>query len=203
MDIEIKAAKDEVLGGLEYSPYLELELTEGGTATLSTGERHSSNNGATFDRWHGRALCWRNCLSQGSYALADTAAIEHLAERVKPLLGRVHAGHSAPLEGSNDKGRLTGDAQEASDEIERIFETAAWCDEERQVWDASEWISVVGFAQAGRELGLTVNSDDAAFEAACAQLERQARSDRMVLVNLADALGQIKEALKAEMDAAA
>lgn len=42
MEIKISAGANEVLGP-EHSPYLELELTEDGTATLRTGERHGSH----------------------------------------------------------------------------------------------------------------------------------------------------------------
>ncbi len=200
MEITINASADEVLGGPEYRPYLELELTEGGAATLCTGERHSSNNGTTFDRWHGRTLAWRISLSQGSYALPDVSKIEAIAERVKPLLDRVHAGHLTHWDGSNYRGRLTEDAQEASDEIELIFEDVDWGDENRQVWDASEWIASEGFAQTGREYGLSVNSDEAAFEAAGRQLEQQASSDSVVLVRVDRALERIKEALEEEAE---
>jgi hypothetical protein len=196
-EIAISASTDEVLGGREYRPYIELELMESGNASLSTGERHSSQNGTTFDRWHGRTLAWRHSLSQGSYTLPDVMKIEALAEQVKPLLERVHAGYTTNWDGSN-KGRLTEDAQEASDAIERIFEDADWCDDKHAVWDASEWIARSGYLATAREFGLTVNSGAAAWTAADAALVRQAKSDGVVLVGTDKAIERMKDALKEE-----
>jgi|SRR6516164_7077263 hypothetical protein len=188
MEITINASADEVLGGPEYRPYLTLELTEGGEASLRTWDRHSSNNGTTFDVWHGRTLEWSASLSQGSYTLPDVAKIEALAEQVKPLLERVHAGHSTYWDGSNYCGRLTEDAEGADKEIERIFEVADWCDEDRQVWDASEWIAGAGYLETARELGLTLASDETAWDEATASLVQQAESDGVVLVEMDKAL---------------
>jgi hypothetical protein len=200
MDIQIKVDANEVLGGPEYRPYLELKLIEAGEATLSMGERHSSRNGTTFDVWHGR-LEWRTRLSQGSYTLPDVSKIEAIAGRVKPLLDRVHAGHSTHWNGSNYKCRLTDDAQEASDEIKRIFENADWCDENRHVRDACEWMAAAGFLKTAKEFGLTVNTGAAAWTAAEAAVVEQAANDGVVLAAMDKATECMKEALQEEAEA--
>ena len=88
--------------------------------------------------WNGKAQQWRTVLSQGCRALPDVNAIEQLAEKLAPLLDRVRAGHSVEWNGSNNVGRLTDDAQEASEEIDAILTGSSWTDTERQGWDASE-----------------------------------------------------------------
>ena len=202
MEITIETSADEILGGPEWRPHLTLELTEGGDASLRTWDRHSSQNGMTFDVWHGRTLEWSASLSQGGYTMADVEKIKELAGLVKPLLERVHAGHTTHWDGSNYRGRLTEDAQEASEDIDRIFETADWHDENRQVWGASEWIAEAGYLATAHELGLTVNSDDAAWAAAEAALIEQARSDGDCLVNVDKAIERMREALQEEAEAA-
>jgi hypothetical protein len=200
MEITINASADEVLGGPEWRPYLTLELTEGGEASLRTCDRHSSDNGTIFDVWHGRTCQWSASLSQGSYTLPDVSKIEAIAEQVKPLLDRVHAGHSTYWDGSNYRGRLTEDAEEASEEIDRIFEQADWYDESRAVWDAGEWIAGAGFLETAKEFGLTVASDAAAWEAAEKALIQQAESDSVVLVQMDKAIDRMKEALQEEAE---
>jgi hypothetical protein len=128
------------------------------------------------------------------------AKIEALAEQVKPLLDRVHAGHTTHFDGSNYKGHLTDDAQEASDAIESIFDQADWCDDKHPVWDASEWIAGAGYLATAREFGLTVNSGAAAWSAADAALVRQAESDGVVLVEMGKAIDHMKEALIEEAE---
>ena len=94
MKIEIQADKNKVLGGPELIPYLKLELREDGNAILCTGHRHLGHHMAPIEEWSGRTRIWSATLSLGSYALVDPVAIEALAERFKPLLARVAAGHS-------------------------------------------------------------------------------------------------------------
>ena len=94
MKIEIQADKSEVLGGPELIPYLKLELSEDGNAILCADHRHFSQHMVPIEEWSGRTRVWSATLSPGSYAIADPVAIEALAERLKPLLARVAAGHT-------------------------------------------------------------------------------------------------------------
>ena len=94
MKIAINAEKDEVLGGPDHIPYLKLELSEDGNAILCAGHCHLSQHMAPIEEWSGCTRIWTASLSPGSYALADPVAIGALAERLKPLLVRVAAGHS-------------------------------------------------------------------------------------------------------------
>ena len=54
MKIEIKADKDEILGGPDRIPFLKLELSEDGTATLSTGHHDLCRHMAPLEEWSGR-----------------------------------------------------------------------------------------------------------------------------------------------------
>jgi hypothetical protein len=144
MKIGIKADKDEVLGGPDHIPFLKLELSEDGNAILFTGHRHLGHHMAPLEEWSGRKRIWSANLSPGSYALADPVAIEALAERLKPLLHRVAAGHSLRWGGPNPVGRLSDDASEASVEIERLLQAERWWDSQRDVWDADDWLCELG-----------------------------------------------------------
>ena len=196
MKIEINADKNEILGGGEWAPYLELSLSEDGEATLSTGQRHSSENMTPMDVWHMRTLTWRTRLSQGCRALADLDAIGNIAERVGALLDRVHAGHTVEWDGSNMRGALDDDACEATDEIEAIIQDASWTNQTRQVWDAQEWLSALGMLAAGREYGVGLEPDATADAAIAAELESNAAADDVVLTDSGDAIDAMREALR-------
>ncbi len=179
MKIEIKADKDEVLGGPDHRPYLRLELHDGGAASLHTGEDLSGQAGVEMNG--GSSLIWTATLSPGSYALADTGALEALAERLQPLLARLAAGH---------------DASQASAEIQRLIETAPWADQRREVRDAEEWLSELGYEGAARDYGLTVAAPPATYRAAARKIEEDALREGIVLVNVDGVLQQIKHALR-------
>lgn len=104
-----------------------------------------------MDVYHGRER-W--------YGIPTMLASEanELMERLRPLLGRVVEGYGCQWDGNNRVGRLTEDAREAEDEIERICEAA---ETQLQVWEAEDWLSVIGGAaeQAGG-LGITAATSD-------------------------------------------
>jgi hypothetical protein len=61
----------------------------------------------------------------------------------RPLLERIHAGHSVDWDGSNNRGSLTDDAQAASDALESLLDDtfgAGDPDTCVQVQDAGDWL---------------------------------------------------------------
>lgn len=125
--------------------------------------------GQPMDVWNGRTLRW---------SVNPEVNGDHLAEllesdEVRALLERVHAGHSVEWDGSNYVGRLTDDARDASDELERIFEDETHTVDSGGVWEASQWIAP---ASADDILKQGESLDDAAE-----RLVEEAESDRVVI----------------------
>jgi len=189
MKIEIKADKDAILGGPELIAYLKLEVMEDGHAVLQASHRPSGR--VPMDEWSGRLCAWSASLSPGSYAIADLAAIEALAQGLNRSVAVV-AGRS--WDGANH------DAREASVEIEKILHTAQWWDQQREVWDADDWVFELGYLGAAKDYGLSVHSSEAAFEAAGHKIEEDALQYGVVLINTDAVLRRIREALQAEAE---
>ena len=190
MKIEIKADKDVILGGPELIAYLKLEVMEDGHAVLQAS--HRPHGHIPMDEWSGRLCAWSASLSPGSYAIADLAAIEALAQGLNRSVAVV-AGR--PRDGANH------DAREASVEIEKILHTAQWWDQQREVWDADDWVFELGYLGAAKDHGLSVHSSEAAFEAAGHKIEEDALEYGVVLINTDAVLRRIREALQAEAEA--
>jgi len=189
MKIEIKADKDVILGGPELIAYLKLEVMEDGHAVLQASHRPSGR--VLMDEWSGRLCAWSASLSPGSYAIADLAAIEALAQGLNRSVAVV-AGRS--WDGANH------DAREASVEIEKILHTAQWWDQQREVWDADDWVFELGYLGAAKDYGLSVHSSEAAFEAAGHKIEEDALQYGVVLINTDEVLRRIRQALQAEAE---
>ena len=190
MEIEIKADKDAILGGPELIAYLKLEVMEDGHAVLQAS--HRPNGRVPMDDWSGRLCAWSASLSPGSYAIADPAAMEALAQGLNRSVALVAAGR--PWDSSNH------DAKEASVEIEKILHTAQWWDQQREVWDADDWVFELGYLGAAKDYGLSVNSSEAAFEAAGHKIEEDALQYGVVLINTDAVLRRVREALQAEAE---
>jgi hypothetical protein len=203
MEIRIRADKDEILGGPDHIPYLKLELSEDGTAIVHAGHRHFDHYRVPMEEWSGRKRIWSASLSPGSYAIADPVMIQSLADRLKPLLKRVAAGHSIQWGGPNPIGRLTDDASEASVEIERLFQAERWWDGQREVWDADDWLYELGYDGAAKDYGLSIDSDDAAYKAAGERMKADACQHGVILVNVDALLHRIRRALQADAKVAA
>ncbi len=182
MNIEIKAAKDTVLGGADRVPYLKLELYEDDNAILGASHCPVSQDLPSAE-WSGGTRIWSAIFSAGAYALADVAAMEALARQLRPLLERVAAGHWADWDGSTPFSRLTDDASEASAEIERLVQAEQWWSH-REVWDADDWLFELGYLGAAKDLGLNVDLSEAAYKTAGAKMKADALSYGVVLVNV-------------------
>jgi len=90
-----------------------LTLSESGEIGYET---ELLGGGVSSYRWHNRTLAW------GLPIVPTPSALESLIEDLKPLLERVHAGHCVKWDGNNYVGKLTEDATDASDEIERYID---------------------------------------------------------------------------------
>lgn len=189
MKIEINADKDAVLGGPDHIPYLKLELRGDRHAVLQASHRPSGR--IPMDEWNGRICAWSASLSPGSYAIPDLAAMQALADRLHPLLARLVAWHSMDWDGSNY-------ASEASAEIETLLHAAQWWDQQRQVWDADDWLFELGYLGAAKDYDLGVDSNEAAYKAAGNKIEADALQYGVVLINTDAVLRRIRQALQAE-----
>lgn len=88
-------------------------------------------NGVPADVWHNRTLRW---YINGAMSGSD---INDLIEQITPLLEIVYAGHDTEWDGNNWVGKLTDEAQEASEQIERIcteYQPSVEC------WEVDMWL---------------------------------------------------------------
>ena len=95
---------------------VSLTLSESGEIGY---EIEALGGGVSSYRWLSRTLAW--CLP----IVPSPASLLELIKDLRPLLERVHAGHSILWDGSNHRGYLTDDASEANDEIERYINSYA------------------------------------------------------------------------------
>jgi len=114
-----------------------LEMDEDGAVCVDwSGE---IGNAMPMAQWHKRTLVWR---------IPETATAEALRaflqdETTVALLKRVRAGHSVDWDGSNHVGKLTDDAEDASEELGRWCDHGGYFDAEDlgHVWDIDEWMT--------------------------------------------------------------
>ncbi len=87
---------------------------------IAIGERHESENGITFYRYHGH---------ESAYSLPDAITIsdwESLNEILQPLIDRAAAGYDARWDGGNHIAHFNGDATAAIAEINNLIENYRW-----------------------------------------------------------------------------
>jgi hypothetical protein len=105
-------------------------------------------------------------------------------------------------EGSDLRGVLDDDAQDAEYELARLLE--ALPDTDWSAWEASEWLR--GDAtddQAAGEVGITADTTDEDLRALLPDLEYVAARDHIMLYgSLLEALQEIRDALREDEDAA-
>jgi hypothetical protein len=139
--------------------------------------------------WHNRILRWDIA------ALRPSAADELLA-KIKPLAVRIVAGYSCEWDGNNMAGSFDDDATEATDEVEMLCSETHDDDLGRlHVWDADEWMSGMGDAEAqADELDITARTTDEALEAIEQRLLAEALSDNVdALEGLGKHLAWVRE----------
>lgn len=170
--------------------YIELDC---GAGSMTADYDHEIGGGVPFSVFHGRTLRWRiPCLR--------AAAANALMDRLRPLAERVVAGYSTEWDGSNNVGRITGDAQDAHDEIYRICEDrmkAADEDELVSVWNAYSWLTADGanpIEEVAEDLGIKADSTDDDLAAAAEKAVSDARADGVdVLEDIDEAVERIRD----------
>jgi len=129
------------------------------------------------------------------------AGMNRLMDEIAPLADRVLAGSEIEWDGNNHVGKLDEDAQDASDEIERICDELEPAPSETVTeWDACEFYDAVK-----DELGVTADSTDAELEALAEELEEEDSIDDgtggpMVLNGTLEFLQSIRDDLREEAE---
>ncbi len=127
--------------------FIELDPS---TGALTAKYNPEVGNAVPASVYHGKVLRW-------SIPLMNAETVNALMEQVTPLAQRVCDGYSERWNGSNTVGKLTEDAEEASDKIDTI------CDREEDslhVWEASEWYGSHSDAKLAADLGITSATTD-------------------------------------------
>ena len=144
--------------------------------------------------WNGRTLRFpAPCMT--------AAGMNRLMDEIAPLADRVLAGSEIEWDGNNHVGKLDEDAQDASDEIERICDELEPAPSETVTeWDACEFYDAVK-----DELGVTADSTDAELEALAEELEEEDSIDEgtggpMVLNGTLEFLQSIRDNLREEAE---
>lgn len=201
MTIDITVLHDEIqtVGCPDWSTRLQVDLHENGDVTIKVAEVHSSERSSTpMDVWHKRVLRWSAYPSEGA-GVVDPAKLTLLAEKLRPLLEIVAAGHEVEWNGSNHVGKMTEEAEEASDQIDSIVENWEWHSDDWSVWDAGEWMQ-----NAWREIverhkirtGMTEEEIEAVVEA----LEAEAQSDCVFLQDTRASVDRLIERVAEEAE---
>lgn len=127
-------------------------------------------------------------------ALTDDAANE-LLEEIEPLAERAVAGYECRWDGSNNKGHLSEDAQEASDEIWGLISGRQFDENDCvHAWAIGDWLAETSDEELARDFGLRPGCDLAAVAEA---VSKEALSHSEV-----DALtGNVERHLQSRLDA--
>lgn len=112
------------------------------------------------------------------------------------LIDRIKAGLSVDWDGSNKKGRLTEDAQNARDELDALVDGRnRYVDDQWSVWDESDWIADIASS------AITAHTTDEEIDAFLAEYRATAESDCVVLQGDArDWLIEKRDDLKADLE---
>lgn len=137
--------------------YLELEGSE-----LRAGYNPEIGNAVPEYAWNRRALRW-------TIPPLTAYAANALMRDLLPLMERVAAGYTIEWDGSNNVGRLTPGAEDASEAVQRQIDDTEWGEQDVicEV-DASEWAS----NNAGLGL-ITATTTDAELDELIADDEAQ------------------------------
>lgn len=117
-------------------------LTADGEVSVS-GRDYYGGDGTPLDEHLARTLTWGFGRCGDCNVIDREVLAEALAEGgdLHTLLARVHAGHTVSWDGSNHRGRLTGDASEAAEEIDRMLSGDRFLDNDAPaIWDVGEWL---------------------------------------------------------------
>lgn len=166
MTVKIISVKDDTELFCHYASqsepqrcFIALDLEDG---TLWADYNAEIGSAVPEAVWNGRTIRFpAPCMT--------AAGMNHLMDEIAPLADRVLAGSEIEWDGNNHVGKLDEDAQDASDEIERICDELEPAPSETVTeWDACEFYDAVK-----DELGVTADSTDAELEALAEKLEEE------------------------------
>jgi hypothetical protein len=168
-----------------------LDLDENGNVEVGTNPE--IGRAIPVSVWNRRTVRWT------IPGTAKGVSLSVLLEQLKPLLERVHAGHSVDWDGSNHVGTFTDDASDAIDaveaEIEQFFQDGDNC---VTLWDASDWLFTGrNDEQDARNLGVKADMTDGQLETLAEQFGREAEADDAFLDgDIASMLRDLRDRLR-------
>ena len=176
---------------------LALYIREDNDVSLSIRTIWTSNDGIPMSEWHG--LTRRIVLAKGPGVVDLDSLKRDLAEggNLAKLVSRIADGLSSEWDGSNNKGRLTEDAQEAEGEIESLIYRGRldYIDETWSTWEESEWIWDLAKST------ITASTSDEEIKAFLTETRETAPSDKVILRGDAtDDLIEMRDEMKAKLD---
>jgi hypothetical protein len=189
-----------------HTPYTRWLLVIDGGGEVSLADRTYYGGDGTFeDEWNDRTLAYEIA---GPGVIDTDLLREDLAEGgvLSTLIDRVKAGHEVVWDGNNNVGHLDEDAQEASDELERLLGdddgAPLYIRDDMTVWDTAEWIEGGGVDDEAilADVGLLAESDPAgeAVKEAARRLRSSAESDGVHLTgSVVEYLGELIERVRA------
>lgn len=148
----------------------------------------------TSAQWLGFTMHWLiPCLT--------AKAATELLDEVAPLASRVVNGWRREWDGSQHVGRLSPDAESASETIDALIDTWDWTEEDQvQVYDAADWLCPHGDAAARQELNITGATTDGELWDMMIQVEAEAAP--IVLDGTLRALKELRDEARDAEDAA-
>lgn len=114
---------------------------------------------------------------------------------VQNLVERIARGYSMYWDGSNLRGGLNQNAEDALQELQEFAEEPSWSDRQVAVYDAGGWLAGIGtWADQRQELGITAETTDAELAAIAKRLIHYAAAEGIdVLEDLDYALEALRE----------
>lgn len=183
--------------GRPQDAYLALDLESG---KMWCSYDPEIGNAVPASVWHGRTLRW-------TIPTLTADAANELMEKVTPLAQRILDGAEIAWDGHNRIGRLSADAQQASDEVAKL------CDPTNLMWDAGDLVTEMGASdwlqwdsrdEIIARFGLTADTTDERIREMAEQEEREARSmggnaGYVILSGIAEYLTELRDELKREL----
>jgi hypothetical protein len=166
--------------------FLELDFNED-EPTLSANYDPEIGNAIPRYVWHNRARRF-------PIACIKASAANGLMKEALPLAERIYAGYECNWDGSNWVGSYTDDAEQASEELQRLCDDYSGVEEYMvNVWDAHDWLA----GSDASELGITAQTTDKELKDIAERLEHEAKSDGVhVIRGLEDYLERVRDELQ-------
>ncbi|RJX35684.1 MAG: hypothetical protein C4525_03255 [Desulfarculus sp.] len=184
-----------------------LLLKEDGRILLEPeGDPLWHDDGTRMDIWHRQTLHWGIPCDAAADDLEELLADPE--SELHRLLARIHAGHTVEWDGSNHRGRVSEDAQEAADELGYWLESDYPRYEGMPVGDAHYWISADGNRSALDILTDLLERERAAIteetlpaQDALAALIREYAEGEAILWDIEEAAAQILSEAREQIEA--